>query len=95
MQTPMQQVSPTLFTTPTPRAHPMGLLVREYTSVRAFYHDAQELYLRTGYTISSTSGLAHRGYIRRILDFWGLRQEQMVITYQSPTNAWQEHANPR
>ncbi len=94
MDTPMQ-VSPTLFTAPTPRAHPTPLLVREYTSVRAFHQDAQELYLRTGYTVSNTSGLANRGYFRRLLGFWGLRQEQLVITYQSPTNAWQEHANPR
>ena len=40
MDTPMQ-VSPTLFTAPTPRAHPTPLLVREYTSVRAFHQDAQ------------------------------------------------------
>jgi hypothetical protein len=81
----------------TTAAHPTPVIVREYTSVRAFHHDAQELYLRTGYTVSNTGGLSHRSYFRRVLGFWGLRREplQLVITYQAPTNMWQAKANPR
>ena len=89
------QVQPTLSTIPTTSDQPTPLLVREYTSARAFHHDAQELYTSGGYTVSSTSGLAHHGYIRRLLGFFGLRQEQLVITYQAPTNGWPVHAATR
>jgi len=89
------QVRPTLSTIPTTSDQPTPLLVREYTSARAFQHDAQELYTSGGYTVSSTSGLAHHGYIRRLLGFFGLRQEQLVITYQAPTNGWPVHAATR
>jgi hypothetical protein len=88
-------VLPTLFTIPTTSEHPTPVIVREYTSAREFHHDAQELYLRTGYTISNTSGLAHRSYVSRVLDLCGMRHERMVITYQAPTNMWQAKANPR
>lgn len=84
-----------LSTLSTASAYPTPLLVREYTSVRAFYHDARELYVRRRYTVSNTSGLAHRGYIRRVLDFCGLRQAHLVITYQSPSNRWQVNADAR
>jgi hypothetical protein len=89
------QVQPTLFTIPTTSEQPTSMLVREYTSARAFRHDARDLYARTGYTVSNTSGLAHHGYIRRALGFFGLRQEQLVITYQAPTNEWPVHAATR
>lgn len=89
------QAQPTLFTIPTTSEHPTLVIVREYTSARAFHHDAQELYTHTGYTVSNTSGLAHHGYIRRVLGFFGLRQEQLVITYQAPTNGWPVHAATR
>jgi hypothetical protein len=89
------QVQPTLSTIPTTSDQPTPLLVREYTSARAFHHDAQELYTSGGYTVSSTNGLAHHGYIRRLLGFFGLRQEQLVITYQAPTNGWPVHAATR
>jgi hypothetical protein len=88
-------VQPNLFTIPTTFEQPTPVLVREYPSVRAFHHDAQELYLRTGYTVSNTSGLAHRNFVSRILDFWGLRQEHLVITYQAPTNPWSQYAAAR
>ena len=89
------QVQPTPFTTPTTSEHPTLMLVREYTSARAFRHDAQELYTRTGYTVANTNGLAHHSYVRRVLGFFGLRQEQLVITYQAPTNVWLAHADRR
>ena len=62
------------------------MIVREYTSARAFHHDAQELYTREGYTVANTNGLAGHSYVRRVLGFFGLRQEHLVITYQPPTN---------
>jgi hypothetical protein len=89
------QVQPTLSTIPTTSEQPTPLLVREYTSARAFRDDAQELYTRTGYTVSNTNSLAHHGYIRRLLGFFGLRQEQLVITYQAPTHGWPVHAATR
>jgi len=89
------QVQPTPFTIPTPSEEPTPVIVREYTSARAFHHDAREMYARTGYTVSNTSGLAHHGYVRRVLGFFGLRQEQLVITYQAPTNGWPVHAVTR
>lgn len=82
------QVQPTPFTNPTTSEHPAPVIVREYSSARAFHHDAQELYTSGGYTVSSTSGLARHNYIRRVLGFFGLRQERLVITYQAPTNEW-------
>jgi hypothetical protein len=86
---------PSTFSTTTEHATPV--IMREYTSARAFHHAAREIYARTGYTVSNTSGLAHRNYVRRILDFCGLRREplQLVITYQAPTNTWQAKANLR
>jgi hypothetical protein len=91
------QAQPTLFTIPTTSEQPTPVIVREYTSVRSFNRDARELYTRMGYTVSNTSGLAHRSYFRRILGFWGLHREhlQLVITYQAPTNTWQAKANLR
>ena len=82
------QVQPTLSTIPTTSEHPTPVIVREYTSARAFHHDAQELYISGGYTVSNTSGLAHHNYVRRVLGFFGWRQEHLVITYQAPTIAW-------
>lgn len=78
------QVQPTSFTTPTTSEHPTPVIVREYTSARAFHRDAQELYTRRGYTVANTNGLAHHNYVRRVLGFFGLRQEHLVITYQAP-----------
>ena len=89
------QVQPTPFTIPTTAEHPTPVIVREYTSARAFHHDAQELYAHTGYTVSNTSGLAHHSYARRLLGFFGWRQEHLVITYQAPTNEWPVHAATR
>jgi hypothetical protein len=86
-------VLPTQPFTRTPPTNSIPSLVREYTSDRAFRHDAQELYRRTGYTVSETSGLAHRSYLMRVLGFWRLRQEHLVITYQSPTNPWPANAD--
>lgn len=70
-----------------------SIVVREYTSARVFHQDAQELYTRSGYTVSNTGGLAHRSFLMRVLDFWGLRQEHLVITYQAPTNPWPVHVD--
>ena len=50
------QVQPTLSTIPTTSEHPTPVIVREYTSARAFHHDAQEMYTSGGYTVSGTSG---------------------------------------
>ena len=89
------QVQSTLSTIPTMSERPTPLLVREYTSARAFRHDAQELYAHTGYTVSNTSGLAYHSYARRLLGFFGWHQEHLVITYQAPTNEWPVHAATR
>jgi hypothetical protein len=89
------QVQPTLSTISTTSEHPIPVIVREYTSARAFHHDAQEMYTSGGYTVSSTSGLAHHGYVRRVLGFFGMHQEHLVITYQAPTNEWPVHAATR
>jgi FMN-dependent NADH-azoreductase len=89
------QVQPTLSTISTTSEHPIPVIVREYTSARAFHHDAQELYTRGGYTVANTTGLAHHNYVRRVLGFFGLRQEHLVITYQAPTNEWPVHAATR
>ena len=86
------QAQPTPFTIPTTSKQPAPVLVREYTSARAFHHDAQELYTRGGYTVANTTGLAHHNYVRRVLGYFGWRQEQLVITYQAPTNEWPAHA---
>jgi hypothetical protein len=86
-------VLPTQPFTPTPPTDSILSMVREYTSARAFHDDARELYMRMGYTVSKTSGLAHRSYLMRVLSFWGLRQEHLVITYQSPTNSWPVNAD--
>jgi hypothetical protein len=64
-------------------------MVREYTSSRAFRKDARALYARTGYTVSQTAGLAHRG-LRSSLSFLGRefgwpRQQRLVITYSPPS----------
>ncbi len=88
------QVQPTVSTIPTTSEQPTPVIVREYTSARAFHHDAQELYTREGYTVSNTSGLARHSYVRRVLGFFGLRHEQLVITYQAPTTRWPVHADP-
>ena len=61
-------------------------IVREYTSSKAFRHDARELYASTGYTVSNTAGMPHRGGIRSLFFFWPRHQEHLTITYQSPTN---------
>jgi hypothetical protein len=89
------QVQPTLFTIPNTSQQPTPVIVREYTSARAFHHDAQELYTREGYTVANTNGLARHSYVRRVLGFFGLRQEHLLITYQAPTNGWLVNTNPR
>jgi hypothetical protein len=84
-------------TTPTPTTTSTQLtrqVVREYTSLRAFHQDARELYARTGYTISDTAGLAHRG-LRDSLAFYWPHQRHLVITYAAPTNPWLVKGNAR
>jgi hypothetical protein len=89
------QVPSIPFTVTTTPENQTPVLVREYNSARALRDDARGLYARSGYTIANTSGLAHRGYVRRILGFFGLRQEHLVITYHAPTNEWPIHAATR
>jgi uncharacterized membrane protein YeaQ/YmgE (transglycosylase-associated protein family) len=64
-------------------------MVREYTSSKAFRRDARQLYKRTGYTVSQTTGLAHTGLIRRLAflgrEFGWPRQQRLVITYSPPS----------
>lgn len=60
-------------------------IVREYTSSRAFHKDAETLYARTGYTISDTAGITHRGLTGFFFSLWP-REEHLTITYQAPTN---------
>lgn len=71
---------------PTKPAQP---IVREYASSRAFHQDAQALYIRTGYTVSHASGLAHRGLRDSLLffarEFGWPRRQHLVITYAPPT----------
>jgi hypothetical protein len=80
------QVQSPLFTLPTTSELSTPMFVREYTSTRAFRHDARDLYARTGYTVSNTSGLTHYGYFKRIFALLARRPEHLVITYQAPTN---------
>jgi hypothetical protein len=61
-------------------------IVREYTSTRAFHTDAKQLYARTGYTVSQTAGMPHRGLRRVLSSFWP-RDDHVTITYQAPTTA--------
>jgi hypothetical protein len=74
--------TPTASTTPAQRTQQ---IVREYTSLRAFHHDAQQLYASSGYTVSHTVGLSHRGLKDMLPFFWPL-QRHLSITYDSPTN---------
>ncbi|HEY7781324.1 MAG TPA: hypothetical protein VIC85_14035 [Ktedonobacterales bacterium] len=67
---------------------PSQLIMREYTSARAFRKDARQLYARTGYTVSATTGLARRGSAMSTLAFFRRRPEHLVITYRAPTNPW-------
>jgi len=64
-------------------------IVREYTSSRAFQRDAQDLYLHTGYTVGSTTGLVHSRFLGDWLffahEFGWPRQQHLVITYVPPT----------
>jgi hypothetical protein len=68
---------------------PLPQIVREYTSSRAFQRDAQDLYLCTGYTVGSTTGLVHSGFLGALSFFayefgWPSKQH-LVITYVPPT----------
>jgi hypothetical protein len=69
-------------------------IVRDYTSTRAFDADAKELYARTGYTVSQTAGMPHRGLRRVLSSFWP-REDHLVITYQAPTIARAVQADMR
>ena len=78
---------------PTPPTRTTQRIVREYSSSKAFYKDANELYARSHYTVSDTTGLAHRRFFTRALMFFRLRPEHLVITYQSPINPWPVNAD--
>jgi hypothetical protein len=64
-------------------------MVRQYASSRAFRRDARLLFTRTGYTVSQTSGLAHRGLMGPLAilgrEFGWPRPQQLVITYSPPS----------
>jgi hypothetical protein len=77
----------TTLTTSTTPALRTRQIVREYASLRAFHQDARELYARTGYTVSKTAGLAHRGLGDTVAFYWP-HQRHLVITYDSPAIPW-------
>jgi hypothetical protein len=74
-------------------------IVREYTSSRAFRKDAQALYARTGYTVLSTVGLAHSGFLSPLSftahEFGWPRRQHLVITYTPPTTPRPVNAGAR
>jgi hypothetical protein len=74
----------TTLTASTTPAQPTQQIVREYTSLRAFHQDAQQLYTSTGYTISHTAGLSHRG-LKDALAFYWPHARHLTITYDAPT----------
>jgi hypothetical protein len=85
-----------MYTRPTILPSP---IVREYTSSRAFRKDAQALYARTGYTVLSTSGLAHSGTLSHLFffsqEFGWPRRHHLIITYAPPSNPLPVNAGAR
>jgi hypothetical protein len=65
-------------------------IVRTYPSARAIRRDAQDPYDQTGYTVLSTTGLAHSGSLNPLLflvhEFGWPRRQHLVITYTPPTH---------